>query len=169
MISLRVFAALSFIALPLAGCANATNPNATTSASANCQAGKKMPPSDAAIEQVMLCVKSGTRVRGFTTEMARSPQQQQQGLMFRTAIADTNAMLFPFPDTRMASFWMKNTLIPLDIIFIGADHRIVNIAANTTPYSLEPVESDAPVTAVLEVRGGLTAQFGIRAGDRVDW
>ncbi len=78
-------------------------------------------------------------------------------------------MLFPFDEPRIASFWMKNTLIPLDIIFVAPDGKILNIAQQTTPYSLEPVLSIAPVGAVLELRGGLTAQLGIKAGDTVYW
>ena len=90
-------------------------------------------------------------------------------MMFRTELADDRGMIFPFGEQRMASFWMKNTVIPLDIIFIGDDSRIVNIAANAVPYSTDPVESTAPVVAVLELRGGLASERGIKAGDRVNW
>ena len=69
----------------------------------------------------------------------------------------------------MASFWMKNTLIPLDIIFVRPDGTIVNIAENTVPLSLEPVPSLEPVGAVLELAGGRTAELGIKAGDKVEW
>lgn len=89
--------------------------------------------------------------------------------MFRTELADDKGMIFPFADARMAGFWMKNTVIPLDIIFIRADGKIENIAANTTPYSTDPVELTAPVAAVLELRGGLTAELGIKPGDSVHW
>jgi uncharacterized membrane protein (UPF0127 family) len=92
-----------------------------------------------------------------------------QGLMFRTELADDKGMLFPFDDVRPASFWMKNTVIPLDIIFVRKDGTIANIAVNTVPYSTDPVPSDGPVAAVLELRGGLTLELGINAGDRVYW
>jgi uncharacterized membrane protein (UPF0127 family) len=92
-----------------------------------------------------------------------------QGLMFRTELADNRGMLFPFDDVRPASFWMKNTVIPLDIIFVREDGTIANIAVNTVPYSMDPVTSDGPVAAVLELRGGLTRELGINAGDRVRW
>ena len=76
-------------------------------------------------------------------------------------------MIFPFPQPRMASFWMRNTLIPLDMIFIRADGTIARIAAKTVPHSLEPVSSGEPVAAVLEIAGGRAAELGIGEGDRV--
>ena len=101
--------------------------------------------------------------------MAASSLEQARGLMFRKELADNAGMIFPFPEPRMASFWMKNTVIPLDIIFVRADGTIESIAANTEPYSTTPVASGEPVTAVLELRGGLSAQLGIVAGDKVEW
>jgi uncharacterized membrane protein (UPF0127 family) len=80
--------------------------------------------------------------------------EQARGMMFRTALADNAGMVFPFPEPRMASFWMKNTVIPLDIIFVRTDGTI---------------ESGEPVGAVLELRGGLSAELGISAGDTVKW
>ena len=105
----------------------------------------------------------------FTSEVATTPEAQAQGLMFRTELPDDEAMLFPRSDLGIASFWMKNTPIPLDIIFIGQDRRILNIAAMTTPYSLESVSALGPTAAVLEIRGGLAEELGIEAGDRVEW
>lgn len=89
--------------------------------------------------------------------------------MFRTELADNAGMIFPFPDLRIASFWMKNTVIPLDIIFVRADGTIESIADNTAPYSMTPVVSGEPVAAVLELRGGLAAELGIVSGDKVQW
>lgn len=125
--------------------------------------------SEAGLDQTSLCITSGTKTHAFTVEIARTSPQQARGLMFRTELPDNKGMIFPFADVRMASFWMKNTVIPLDIIFIRADGKIENIAANTTPYSTDPVESTAPVAAVLELRGGLAAQLGIKPGDSVRW
>jgi uncharacterized protein len=157
-------------ALSLGACASQANSGPTPQqASGGCDAGKVQPRSEAGLEQVTLCLRSGRKTHRFTAEMALTGQQQQQGMMFRTALADDKAMLFPFREQRVASFWMKNTLIPLDIIFIAGDGKIVNIAENATPYSLDPVQSTAPVMAVLELRGGLTAQMGIKAGDKVSW
>lgn len=78
-------------------------------------------------------------------------------------------MIFPFETERVASFWMKNTLIPLDMIFIRSDGTIVNIEANTVPLSLQPVYSSGPVSAVLELAGGRAAELGIKPGDTVEW
>jgi uncharacterized membrane protein (UPF0127 family) len=89
--------------------------------------------------------------------------------MFRSALAADEGMIFPFPQPRMASFWMRNTLIPLDMIFIRADGTIARIAAETVPHSEEGVGSGEPVAAVLEIRGGRAAELGIGEGDRVVW
>ena len=91
------------------------------------------------------------------------------GLMYRNKLAPDRGMIFPFETPRVASFWMRNTLIPLDIIFVRDDGSIANIAANTVPYSEEPVPSDGPVAAVLEIAGGRSAELGIKPGDKVEW
>ncbi|GAA4712840.1 DUF192 domain-containing protein [Sphingomonas lutea] len=116
-----------------------------------------------------LTIQSGSRSHRFTVEVARTAEEQAQGLMFRESLADDRGMIFPFEPPREAGFWMKNTLIPLDMIFIRADGTIARIAANTVPHSLEPVQSGEPVAAVLEIRGGRSAELGIKEGDRVDW
>lgn len=116
-----------------------------------------------------LTIRSASGTHRFTVEVAETPEQQAQGLMFREALAGNRGMLFPYDPPRAASFWMKNTLIPLDMIFIRPDRTIGRIAANTVPHSLEPVPSLEPVSAVLEIRGGRAAELGIRVGDRVEW
>ncbi len=99
----------------------------------------------------------------------RAPSREQaQGLMNRRALAPDAGMLFPFDPPRAASFWMRNTLIPLDLIFIRPDGRIARIATGV-PLSEEPIEVAEPLTAVLEIPGGRAAQLGIAAGDRVSW
>ena len=89
--------------------------------------------------------------------------------MFRQSLADDRGMLFPYDAPQPASFWMKNTYIPLDIVFVRPDRTIARIAENTVPLSLDPVPSLEPVSAVLEIRGRLAAELGIRPGDRVEW
>jgi uncharacterized membrane protein (UPF0127 family) len=121
------------------------------------------------LRQVPLTIQSRGGTHRFTVEIARTPEQQAQGLMHRQSLAPDRGMLFPYDPPQDASFWMKNTLIPLDIIFIRADGRIARIAANTTPHSLEPVPSGEPVATVLEIRGGLAAELGIAVGDQVSW
>ena len=124
--------------------------------------------SPAGLPQAELTVRSGGEAHRFIVEIASTPEEQARGLMFRESLAPDRGMLFPLGETRPASFWMKNTLIPLDIIFIRSDGRIENIAAETVPLSLEPVSSTAPVAAVLEIAGGRSAELGIEAGDMVD-
>ena len=116
-----------------------------------------------------LTIRSGTRSHRFTVEVARTREEQAQGLMFRESLAGDRGMIFPFDPPQNASFWMRNTLIPLDMIFIRTDGTIARIAANTVPHSLEPVSGGEPVAAILEIRGGRSAELGIREGDRVEW
>jgi uncharacterized membrane protein (UPF0127 family) len=121
------------------------------------------------LTQVPLTVQSGTGLHRFTVEVARTPEEQARGLMYRRSLADDRGMVFPYDPPRAVGFWMKNTYIPLDIIFIRPNGRIARIAANTTPLSLEPVSSVEPVSTVLEIRGGRAAELGIREGDLVSW
>jgi uncharacterized membrane protein (UPF0127 family) len=125
--------------------------------------------SPAGLDQVQLTVTSGGKVHLFTVEIARTDEQQSMGLMYRNALAPDRGMIFPFEAPRPASFWMRNTLIPLDMIFVRADGSIANIEANTVPFSEEPMRSDGPVAAVLEIPGGRAAELGIKAGDTVKW
>ena len=118
---------------------------------------------------IPLTVTAGGKVHRFRVEVARSDEEQMKGLMFRTAMGADEGMIFPRDPPRQSAFWMKNTVIPLDIIYIGADRRILNIAANTVPYSEEPVPSEGAAAAVLELNGGRAAQLGIGPGDRVGW
>jgi uncharacterized protein len=142
---------------------------AKTANKAGCKAGASQGVSPAGLEQITLCIESGKKTYSFTVENAKTSMQQAQGLMFRTSLADNAGMIFPFPDARPASFWMKNTVIPLDIIFIRANGTIESIAQNTVPYSTDPVSAGEPVAAVLELRGGLTGEMGIAPGDKVNW
>lgn len=114
-------------------------------------------------------ILSGGRSHRFEAELAGTPEQQARGLMFRERLGPNEGMLFPFSPPRPASFWMKNTPIPLDMLFIRPDGTIGRIAAETVPHSLEPVGFEEPAAAVLEIRGGRAAELGIREGDRVRW
>lgn len=129
----------------------------------------ELPQSEAGLEQVPLSVRTSVATHDFIVEVAATGAQQAKGLMFRTRLAPDRGMIFPFPEDRVASFWMKNTVIPLDIIFIRRDGTIESIAANTTPYSLAPVRSGGPVATVLEIAAGRAAELGIGPGDTVTW
>lgn len=121
------------------------------------------------LEVIPLTVTSGAAVHSFRVEVAATAEEQRQGLMFRTAMGADEGMIFPLERLRYASFWMRNTVIPLDIIFIGADNRILNIHDNAVPYSEESLPSAGPAKAVLELNGGRAQQLGIAPGDLVDW
>ena len=105
----------------------------------------------------------------YQSELAITPAQQARGLMYRTELAPDRAMLFPFRPARRTAFWMKNTLIPLDIIFIRDNGTIARIAEQATPLSLEPIDSGESVGAVLEIVGGGAAAAGLSVEDRVSW
>ena len=121
------------------------------------------------LEIVPLTVTSDGEKIAFRVEVAETREAQARGLMFRTELGDFEGMIFPYDGTTAQSFWMKNTPLPLDIIFVGPDKRISNIAAETPPYSLESVYSVGPVLGVLELRGGRAEELGIEPGDLVEW
>ena len=121
------------------------------------------------LKVIPLTVTTSTKLHRFRVELARSEAEQSKGLMFRTAMGADEGMIFPMSPPRQSTFWMKNTVIPLDIIFIGSDRRILNVAANTVPYSEEQLPSVGAAAAVLELNGGSAAQLGIGPGDRVEW
>ena len=109
----------------------------------------------------------GSATHEFRVWIADTPERQTQGLMFVRDLPASEGMLFINERPRLSGFWMRNTYIPLDMLFIDARGRIVTIHANTTPHSLETRSSPKPVRAVLELRGGEAARRGIRVGDRV--
>ncbi len=110
--------------------------------------------------------RDGTR-HDFTVELALTGQQMARGLMHREELAPDAGMLFVFPQ-RVASFWMKNTLIPLDMLFIDRRGRVVHIAERTTPLSERGISSRRPVIAVLELAGGTAERLGIEPGATVE-
>lgn len=118
---------------------------------------------------VPLTIRSGERTHKFLVEVARTEVEQAKGLMFRTKMGADEGMIFPEDPPRRPAFWMKNTVIPLDIIFIGTDHRILNIAANAVPYDETPLPAEGLASGVLELNGGRAAELGIKPGDKVDW
>ena len=163
--------------LPLlaAGLALACSPGsqAGTTSAAQGQQGEtpaapaRHPVSD--LEVIDLSVMTGEARRTFKVEVAATQPDQARGLMFRTELGADEGMLFPSHEPMVRSFWMKNTPLSLDIIFIGPDRRIINIAANNVPYSLDSVVSDGPAIAVLELKGGRAAELGIAPGDKAEW
>lgn len=111
----------------------------------------------------------GGKTHAFRVEMAITPQEQARGLMFRTEMGPDEGMLFPYDQPRMLSFWMKNTVLSLDLIFIDEERRVINVAADAVPYSEQSIHSAAPGIAVLELNGGRARELGIVPGSKVDW
>ncbi len=135
---------------------------------AACSGGADAAADSAPTIPLTIAAADGT-VHRFAVEVARSEEEQRKGLMFRTELPAGTGMLFPFPKPRIASFWMKDTLIPLDMIFIRSDGSIDRIAENMLPETLEPVVSGGEVAAVLEVAGGTAADLGLDEDAKVTW
>lgn len=146
--------ALAFALAPLAGCAS---PSPVAEQPAVAPSGLK---------QVPLTVRTTDGERRFNVEVAETSAQQATGLMFRRELAPDGGMIFPFPTPRIASFWMKDTYLPLDLIFIRANGTIESIAEGL-PLNETPVGSGEEVTSVLELNAGTAERLGIRQGDRV--
>lgn len=131
--------------------------------------GQGQSQSPAGLAQAPLTIHSAKGAHHFIVEVAATPEEQATGLMNRSAMAPDRGMIFPYAPPQDVAFWMKNTLIPLDMIFIREDGTIARIEANAVPLSLEPVPSLEPVAAVLELNGGRAAELGIAPGDKVEW
>lgn len=117
--------------------------------------------------QLSIHSADGKRVAVFNVEFAFSPKQQEQGLMNRTSMPLDSGMLFVFPQEAERAFWMKSTLIPLDMLFIKKDGTIHHIHENAIPNDLTSISSRGPVIAVLELNGGACRTFKIKTGDRI--
>ena len=117
--------------------------------------------------QSQLSISSGSYKFNFNIEVAENFDQQARGLMFRKTMADQNGMLFLFDENKIVKMWMKNTYIPLDIIFINRAGVIVHIAKDAVPESLDIISSQFPVIAAFEVNAGLTNRLNIKKGDRI--
>lgn len=118
------------------------------------------------VSELRIVTASGETHR-FSVELALSASQRQQGLMYREKLAADHGMLFDFGKDEEVLMWMKNTLIPLDMIFLNKEGVITHINENATPLSQVIISSQGPVRFVLEVGGGVTRQLGIAKGDRV--
>jgi uncharacterized protein len=114
---------------------------------------------------------AGASVRRFHFDVwvADTPARSEQGLMYVRDLPPDRGMVFLFEPARVVSFWMKNTYIELDILFITADGRVAKITSRAAPLRLDLLSSDVPVGAVLELRGGEAGLLGIRVGDQVSW
>lgn len=118
-------------------------------------------------EKLVIVTHDGKR-HDFMVEMADTPAQQEVGLMWRTAVPADGGMLFDWGIARRSQMWMRNTLVPLDMVFIAQDGTIAAIAEDTVPRSLAIIDSGKPVRATLELQGGITRKLDIRVGDKVE-
>jgi uncharacterized membrane protein (UPF0127 family) len=114
-----------------------------------------------------LVIVTSAREIKFDIELALTEPQREHGLMFRKSLGAYEGMLFDFYREQPVSFWMKNTLIPLDMVFIAGDGTIRHVHANAKPLSTDTIPSEYPVRAVLEINGGTAGLLGIKPGDRV--
>ena len=127
------------------------------------------PVANPQLRSVPLALDARGKVHRYTVEVAATALEQSRGLMFRTRMGAHRGMIFPFEPPRTATFWMENTVLPLDLIFIAPDHRVLTIAANAKPYSRDIIDSGGVVAAVLELNVGAAAKIGLQPGDRVDY
>jgi uncharacterized protein len=118
-------------------------------------------------EKSSLVIVTGGRDIKFEIEMADTEPRREHGLMFRKQMGAYEGMLFDFFKEQPVAFWMKNTLIPLDMVFIGADGTVRHVHANATPMSTDTIPSESLVRAVLEINGGTARLLGIKQGDKV--
>ena len=129
---------------------------------ASAQSGLATFPKD----ELTIVTSDGTEHR-FTVELALDHKQQAQGLMFRREMAADAGMLFVYKPSREAVMWMQNTFLPLDMLFIKSDGRIVKIVERTVPQSTKRIPAGEAITGVLELNGGTVSRLGIKEGDRV--
>src|SRR5437763_14596409 len=114
-----------------------------------------------------LTIASAGGPRKFTVEVATTPGQMEQGLMFRRSLAADAGMIFDYGVPSMGAMWMKNTLIPLDMLFVDQRGRIINIHERAVPGSLQPIAAAAPARGVIALNGRPAARLGVKRGDRV--
>lgn len=125
-------------------------------------------PLAACSDEGKLVLHSSTGDYTFNVEVVDTPESRAKGLMFVQELADDAGMLFDFKEERQVSFWMRNTFIPLDMIFIGADGVVKTIHVNARPHDVTSIPSEVPVQFVLEIPGGRSVEIGLEPGDTMD-
>lgn len=125
-------------------------------------------PLSACSDEGKLVLHTATGNYNFAVEVVDTPESRAQGLMFRQELDDNAGMLFDFQQEREVSFWMRNTFIPLDMIFVGADGVVKTIHVNARPHDPTSISSEVPVQFVLEIPGGRSEEIGLKPGDTMD-
>ncbi len=126
-------------------------------------------PSFAKEGELIFASAGGALKSRIDVEVAETEEERTTGLMYRTALQENQGMLFIFPDEDMRVFWMKNTPLPLDILFVNADGVILTIQQNAVPYAEASIPSLKPARYVVEVNAGYTKKFAVRVGDKIYW
>lgn len=124
---------------------------------------------DVAFERGEVRIETAGGVRLLQVELAETPEQRARGLMFRRSLAPDAGMLFLFPERERPTMWMANTWLPLDMLFVAADGRVVHVFPNAVPRSRLTISSPHPARMVLELAGGVARSLGIEPGDRLSW
>jgi hypothetical protein len=114
-----------------------------------------------------LTLETASGPHQFNVEVASTPQERERGLMLRTSLPAESGMLFLYETPQPIAMWMKNTIIPLDMIFIDAWGKVNRIESNAEPFSLDPIPSDGDVIGILEVNAGVAEKIGLKTGDKV--
>jgi uncharacterized membrane protein (UPF0127 family) len=159
-------AARRWLALAAALLAMLLAPTAPLAAATTGGAGTDGQPT---LPTIALTLVTASGRHKYSVELARTPAQQEAGLMYRKAMARNRGMLFPFDPPRPVGFWMENTILSLDLIFIDAGGKVAQIAANAKPFSRDIIGRNAPTAAVLELVAGEAARIGLRPGDRAEF
>lgn len=126
-----------------------------------------VPSLDAKMRREPLTLVTAAGEHTIEVEVAETLEEKAVGLMFRRSVPEKTGMLFPYPAPQEVTMWMRNTYVPLDMIFIRADGVVHRIEARTEPFSERTIASQGPVTAVLELAGGAAERLGLKPGDRV--
>lgn len=114
-----------------------------------------------------LTIESAGKIHKFTVELALNDEQRMQGLMFRKEMAPDAGMLFDFGENRRVQMWMENTVLPLDMVFIEKDGTVSSVKADAVPFSRDIIDSEKPISFVLELNAGRAKALGIKPGDKV--
>jgi uncharacterized protein len=120
-----------------------------------------------ALSKGTLTLETATGPHQFNVEVASTPQERERGLMLRPSLPAESGMLFLYETPQPIAMWMKNTIIPLDMIFIDAWGKVNRIESSTEPFSLDPIPSDGDVIGILEVNAGVAEKIGLKTGDKV--
>ncbi len=132
-----------------------------------CSGAAPAPPAPLNWEKGELTVETRTGVYAFAVEIADDEAERSRGLMYRTAMAPDAGMIFEYDTPQQINIWMKNTVLPLDIVYVDRNGRVINVAPNAKPYSLDLIPSDGPALAAIEFNAGTAARIGLASGDTV--